>query len=98
MIKFSIKVFIFCFNVRKGSFASRAPVDYSFSAVDESFFVQGDKNFTYGFRETFIECKSFSLPVKARTKPLKLALYHSAGFGFPFPYSFFESFASHIVT
>ena len=58
MVERAFDVFVFNLNVGKGCQAARAPVYKAFAPVDESFFMQADKDFPHGPGKALIHRKA----------------------------------------
>jgi hypothetical protein len=74
--------------------ANRTPVDNPFSPVDQSLFIQTDKDLGNGFGQAFVHGKPFSFPVTGAPQLFQLAYDSAAVLLFPFPCSFQELFSS----
>ena len=60
-----VAVFFFGNNFQIGycRMQNRIPVDQTFAAVNQAFFIQADKHFLYGLGQPFVHGKTFTFPV-----------------------------------
>ena len=56
----SCLILVFNFGIRDGCLTLRAPVDYSFTAVDKALVVELYENFLDSLVAAFIHCETFS--------------------------------------
>ena len=88
---------VFHFRVRKRGSATRTPVNYSLSLINQTFIVKIYENFLNRSRTSVVHRKSEFRPVARRAEPFELLDYSSAVFVFPRPGSFKKSFSADVL-
>ena len=75
----------------------RAPVDDIFSPVDKSLIEQANKDFFDCIRQSFVHCKTFTLPIAGNAEFAELPNDGAAVLIPPLPHTLYEFFPSEVV-
>ena len=89
---------LFDFQIGNRRLQIRIPVNQTFRAVNQSFFIQRYKLLTHGAAKSFVHCKTFARPIQRSPQTAQLIGDLAAGFGFPFPDLFNKLFTSQIMS
>src|SRR5678815_3444339 len=94
MVQLPLHIFMLNFDVRQSRQAARAPIDQTFSTIDQSIFIKPHKDFEHGFRESFVHGEAKTIPIAGLTKPFLLTDNGISRGGLPLPDALDETFAS----
>ncbi len=72
MPEMAVDFVVFHFEIGDRGLKLGIPIDQSFIAIDQPFFVKLHKDFNHGFGKPLIHGETLAAPVTRRTKPFQL--------------------------
>ena len=85
------------FQIGNSGVQYRVPVDQTFAAIDQAFFMQTDEDLLHCVREAVVHGEAFVTPVEGGAEAAQLAGDVAARFALPLPHPFNEFFPSQVV-
>src|SRR5579864_4152460 len=90
-------VFVLDFEIGDRGSMPRTPAHDVIPAIDESFFIEADKDLAHGVREIVVHGEVLAVPIDGSAEALHLIENRSTVFAFPFPDALDELLASHLA-